>query len=107
MFMEDYDNNIGVPAIPLIFSGTPGNMTFNSDDDTDCAASGTFTEENGQNVFDVSMTFSGPRCPVSGTFTGLGLESSSDYFNFNLGAAGTYLYVMSSDSATVFEIAQP
>jgi hypothetical protein len=104
MFMEDYDNNSGVSIIPLIFSGTPGNMTFISNNVTDCAASGTFTEENGKNVFDVSMTFSGIRCPVSGAFTGVGFESSSDYFNFNLGAAGTYLYVVSSDSAAVFEI---
>jgi hypothetical protein len=104
MTMADYDN-VDVPYIQLTFSGTPGNMTFNSPSDSDCATSGTFTEENGQNVFDVSMTLSGVRCPISGTFTGLGFESNSDYFNLNLGAAGIYLYAVSSDSATVFEFA--
>jgi len=105
MTMEDYDNNTSF--IQLLFSGTPGNMTVGNAVANDCSTSGTFTQQNGQNVYDVSLTFSGVRCPVSGTLTGLGFESNSDYFNFNLGLPGTYLYVVSSDSAAVFEIAQP
>jgi hypothetical protein len=73
---------------------------------TTCTMSGTFTQEGGNvanmNVFDTSITF-GAGCPFS-NFTGIGLESKSDYFSQNGSAPGTYLYAASSSSAMVLEI---
>jgi hypothetical protein len=70
--------------------------------------SGTFNQEGGDlstlNVFDTSITFSGSGCPATGTLTGVGFESSSDYFSMNGKAQGTYFYAASSSSAAVFEI---
>jgi len=55
-------------------------------------------------VFDVSLTFTGATCPVTGTITGLGFESTGDYYNFtHFPPTGTFLYAMSADSANVFE----
>jgi len=70
-----------------------------------CNVSGTFNQETG-NVFDVSLTLSGDSCSVS-SITGLGFESSSDYLNVNGGAAGTYLYAVSSSSDLVLEVFKP
>jgi hypothetical protein len=86
-------------------------MAFSGSDGMSCDVSGTFDQEGGNlstlNVFDVTMTFSGT-CPDTGTgvVSSLGFESSSDYFDFNGGAPGTYLYSASSTSALVFEIFQ-
>jgi hypothetical protein len=94
--------------LQLTFSGTASSMTLSGADGFDtCTASGTLTEEGTNNVFAASITFSGTTCSVTGTVTGLGLESNSDYFSMNGRAAGTYLYVVSSDSATVIEIYPP
>lgn len=72
-------------------SGSDASMSFTGTGAA-CTVNGTFTQVSTRNVFDVSMNYSGASCPVTGTITGLGFESSSDYFNFNSGAAGTYLY---------------
>ena len=87
-------------------TGTGASMTITNTSASLCAPfNGTFTQEGSNNIFDVSITFtgSGIGCP-SGTVTGLGFESSSDYFNLNDGAAGTYLYGVSSGSAFVLEV---
>jgi hypothetical protein len=73
-------------------SGPNSSMSFTGTDGFNCTVSGTFTEQGTSNVFDVSMTDSGTGCPGSGTMTGIGFESDTDYFTFNGGAAGTYLY---------------
>ncbi len=97
----------------LTFSPTGNNasMSFNGADLDGCNVSGTFTQEGGNastlNIFDVSISYSGAGCPVSGTVTGLGFESNSDYFGVTGGAPGTYLYAVPSTSATVFEIFTP
>jgi hypothetical protein len=74
-----------------------------------CDINGTFNQEGGNaanlNVFDVSITF-GAGCPFSNV-TGLGFESSSDYFTMNGSASGTYLYAVPSGSASVLEIFKP
>jgi len=85
------------PSFPLVFtptsSGSNQSMSFVTSGTATCSVSGSFTQVGTANVFDVSMTFSGV-CPVSsGTqLSGLGFESSTDYFNDNAGQAGTYLY---------------
>jgi hypothetical protein len=92
-------------------AGNNASMSFNGSDVDGCNVSGTFNQEGGNastlNVFDVSMSFSGTGCPVTGTVTGLGFESNSDYFGVTGGAQGTYLYAVPSNSATVFEIFPP
>jgi hypothetical protein len=89
-------------------SGSNASMSFTGSNGISCDVSGTFTQEGGNvatlNVFDVSMTFSGTGCPTLTTtaITGLGLESSSDYLNFNSGSPGTYLYADMLDPAGPF-----
>jgi hypothetical protein len=68
-----------------------------------CTVSGTLTQEGSNNVFDSAIAFSGAGCPFP-DINGLALESNSDYFNVNGGAAGTYLYAISSTSAAVLEV---
>jgi len=83
-------------------------MSFTGVDVDACSVVGTFTQEGGNvsnlNVFDVSITYAGSICPATGTITGLGFESSSDYFGITGGATGTYFYAISSSGAAVFEI---
>jgi len=92
----------------LTFAPTGSNASMNfSGSNTLCDINGTFTQEGGNastlNVFDVSITYTtGIGCPVSGS--GIGFESSSDYFNINGGAQGTYLYAAPSNNAFVLEI---
>jgi len=88
----------------LTFSPTGKNASviFNGSDGQGCTLTGSFTEQGTSPVFDVLITYAG--CPVTGTVNGLGFESSSDYFNMNAGAADTYLYAVSSNGASVFEI---
>jgi hypothetical protein len=97
----------GQPVLlPLVFSQSGSNQsmsfTTNSNQSPNCSVNGTFTQAGTSNVFDVSMTFAGSGCALTGTFTGLGFESSSDYFSFNNGAAGTYLYADILDSSDTF-----
>jgi hypothetical protein len=107
---------IASEAVILNLTFTPGpsnsSMTFTGSNGFSCDVSGSFTQEVGGNVasvnvFDISMTFSGTGCPTPTTsaMTGLGFESSSDYFNFNPGGApGTYLYADMLDPAGPFAI---
>jgi hypothetical protein len=96
---------IGGQAVVLSLTFTPtgtGNdMSFTTANLAGCEANGTFTEQSASNVFDVSITFV-PTCPITGTFTGLGFESSSDYFGLNNGNADTYLYADILDSSNTF-----
>ncbi len=82
-------------------SGTGNDMTFASTNLAGCEANGAFTQQSTSNVFDVSITLM-PTCPITGTFTGLGFESSSDYFNLNNSAADTYLYANILNGANTF-----
>jgi hypothetical protein len=73
-------------------SGSAG-MTFTGTEvGTTCTVSGSFDQVATNNVFDVSIAFSGSGCPATGTVTGIGFESNTDYFDMNGSAAGTYLY---------------
>jgi hypothetical protein len=97
----------GQPVLlPLTFSQSGSNQsmsfTTNSNQSPNCSVNGTFTQAGTNNVFDVSMTFAGSDCALTGTFTGIGFESSTDYFNFNNGATGTYLYADILDSSDTF-----
>jgi hypothetical protein len=89
-------------------TGNGASMSFSGSSTDGCNISGTLSQEGGNlstlNVFDVSITYTGTNCPAAGTVTGLGFESSSDYFSVTGGVAGTYLYAASSTSASVFEI---
>jgi hypothetical protein len=88
--------------LTLAPTGTNSSMSFTGSNGISCDVSGTFTQEETLNVFDVSMTFSGTGCPTPTTsaITGLGFESSSDYFTF--GATGTCLYADMLDPAAPF-----
>ncbi|HTW58577.1 MAG TPA: hypothetical protein VMD99_10615 [Terriglobales bacterium] len=87
-------------------TGTGASMSFSGSDGVSCNASGTFTEESTDNVFDVSITLAGASCAVTGSLTGLGFESNTDYFNMNDNTAGTYLYadILNSSNTFVLEI---
>jgi hypothetical protein len=76
-------------------------MSFTTTNLAGCLANGTFTEVGTSNVFDVSLTLM-PTCPITGTFTGLGFESSTDYFGPNGGHPDTYLYMNILDSTNSF-----
>jgi hypothetical protein len=78
-------------------------MSFATTNLAGCEATGTFTEVGTSNVFDVSITLT-PTCPIIGTFTGIGFESSSDYFGLNSGGADTYLYADILDGTNTFVI---
>lgn len=104
----------GQPVVlPLIFtqSGANNSMAFttNAALSPDCSVNGAFTEVGTNNVFDVSITFTstgGAGCAMTGTFTGLGFESSSDYFDLNNKSAETYLYadILATTNTFVMEI---
>jgi hypothetical protein len=93
--------------LTLTPTGTNSSMSFTGSF-VSCDVTGTFTQEGGDvatlNVFDVQMTFSGTGCatPTTSTITGLGFESSSDYFTFNCSTSGTYLYADMLDPAGPF-----
>lgn len=86
------------------FGGTTTSMSITANNNTGCVGSGTFSRAGADNVFDVSITFSGTTCPPVG-IAGIGFESSVDYFGFsgNPQLTGTYLYAVASSSATVLE----
>ncbi len=96
-------------------SGTGNSMTFAGSGQivggSLCNISGTFNQQGttaaNLNVFDISITSSDAGCPIGGTATGIGFESSSDYFAMHGNAAGTYFYAALSNSASVFEIFKP
>jgi hypothetical protein len=87
-------------------AGSGDSMSFSGSDGNTCNVTGTFTQEGSNNVFDVSATFTGASCVITGTQTGLGFESSTDYFTMNGNAAGTYLYadLLATGSPVVLEI---
>lgn len=106
------DGMAGGPIFGLDFTATSGgssqSMSFTVSGNSTCSVAGTFTQVGTSNVFDVAITFSGA-CPFpTGTpLSGLGFESSTDYFNDNAGQPGTYLYadvLSSGNSAFVIEI---
>jgi len=101
-------------SVPLLFSlnftqsGSNDSMAFTTAvvNGRDCSVAGTFTEQGTSNVFDVSITFTGTQCGIgAGTLTGIGFESSSNYFNIAGAPAGTYLYadVLASSNTFVME----
>jgi len=95
----------GQPVLlPLTFTptGTDASMSFSSNVVGLCGAIGTFTQVNTANVFDVSITLSGTGCGITGTFTGIGFESSTDYFKDNGNNPDTYLYADILDSTNTF-----
>ncbi len=90
-------------------TGSGQSMSFTGSNTFGCDISGSFTQEATNNVFDVSMTITGTvDCPITGSMTGLGFESNSDYFDINEFQPGTYLYAdMLGSTPFVFEIYQP
>lgn len=113
---EGAPNGIGI-LDPFTFTptsaGTNSNMSFTTSLATspNCTVSGTFTQVTTANVFDVSITFAGTSCALTGTFTGLGFESSTDYFGFTTGtsATGPFLYadILASSNTFVMEFWVP
>ncbi len=89
-------------------SGSGASMSFTTgDENLNCQTTGTFTQVGTANVFDVSITFTSTGaggCAVTGTFKGIGFESSSDYFNLNPGQSDTYLYADILDASNTFVI---
>jgi len=90
-------------------TGSGQSMSVTGSNTFGCDVSGTFAQDGSNNVFDVSMTITGTvDCPITGSMTGLGFESNSDYFNINEWRPGTYLYAdMLGSTPFVFEIYQP
>ncbi len=108
----------GMPVLyPFTFTptavGTNSNMSFTTSLalSPTCTVSGTFTQVTTANVFDVSITFAGTTCALTGTFTGLGFESSTDYFGFTTTgtAVGPFLYadILASSNTFVMEFWVP
>jgi len=98
-------NNQAV-LLPVLFTSTGTGTSTNFSTvgvNPVCMVSGSFTQVGASNVFDVSMTFNGG-CAISGTFTGLGFEGSSDYFNVNGGNPDTYLYADILNGANTFVV---
>jgi hypothetical protein len=98
----------GCVQVQVVPSGTgnSADMTLSGTGGFNCNVSGTFTQEGSNaanlNVFDVSLTFTGTTCAVTGTIKGLRFESPSDYFNFTpYPPSGTFLYAISPNSADV------
>ena len=108
----DTSSPVGCPCVQVQVlpsgTGNSADMILSGTDGVNCNLSGTFTQEGSNaanlNVFDVSLTFTGTTCQVTGTITGLGFESPADYFNFvPFPPSGIFLYAMSGNSADVFE----
>jgi hypothetical protein len=96
-------------TLTLTFTpGTGASMSFSGTDTLSCTVSGTFTQVGTSNVFDVTYVYAGAAPCVAATSTGIGFESTTDYFDMNSGAAGTYLYadILSSSGPFVLEIFQ-
>jgi hypothetical protein len=107
---EINNQEILLPGLVFSASGSGDSMSFASSSNPACNVSGTFTQVDTANVFDVSITFTstgGIGCDLPGTFTGIGFESNSDYFGFNgNNPADTYLYadILASSNTFVMEI---
>ena len=94
--------------LDLTFSaaGSGASMSISGSDGNTCDVTGTFTQEGSNNVFDVSITFTGASCVITGTQTGLGFESTTDYFTMNGNAGVTYLYadLLANGNPVVLEL---
>jgi hypothetical protein len=102
VIQSDPDANIW--ELTFTPTGTGQSMTVSGTNIADtCTVTGTLTQEGSNNVFDSAIAFSGSGCPFP-SINGLALESNSDYFDVNGGAAGTYLYAISSTSPAVLEV---
>jgi hypothetical protein len=92
--------------LPLTFTpaGSNNSMTFTTNQvlSQNCSVTGTLTQLGTNNVFDVSITFAGTSCAITGTFSGIGFESGTDYFDINGGNQETYLYADILDSGNTF-----
>ena len=87
-------------------TGSGASMNFGGSNDQ-CDINGTITQEGSVaadlNVFDVSITYTQEAgCPESGS--GVGFESSVDYFHISEGQPGPYFYAVLSNGASVLEI---
>jgi hypothetical protein len=92
--------------LTFALTGTGQSMTLSgtsTNGEGTCTVSGTLTQEGSNNIFDSALAFSGSGCPFP-SINGLALESNSDYFDVTGGAAGTYLYAISSTSPAVLEV---
>ena len=107
------DGMAGGPYWQLAFTPTSGggsqSMSFTTSGLATCSVAGTFMQVGTSNIFDVSMTFTGvcQFAPTGTSLTGLGFESGMDYFSYNAGQAGTYLYaevLVPNGGAFVMEI---
>ena len=94
----------------LVIGGTSSAITYSGTDQASgCTVGGTFTEEGANNVYDVTFNIT-PTSTCSGTYTGVGFESSSDLLGvYTNPATGTYLYaiITSSSAPFVMEIYPP
>jgi hypothetical protein len=76
------------------------NGSFTGSDADGCTISGSLTEIQSTNIFQVSVNSVGAGC--AGQLSGLAFESSSDYNNLFGGAMGTYYYVGASNANSAF-----
>jgi hypothetical protein len=93
-------------ALTFAASGTGDGMSFTSGtSNPNCTTTGTFNQVGTANVFDVSITFTSNitnGCAMTGKFSGIGFESSSDYFGLNGNSTDTYLYADIQASTNTF-----
>jgi len=82
---------MGVANILQVSFASNGSIT--GTDGVGCTVTGNVTQDHTYNVFAVTLNSAGGVGCI-GNLTGIGLESSSDYFNFNGGAPDTYFYVV-------------
>ncbi len=82
---------MGLANILQVTFATDGSIT--GTDGVGCTVTGTVTQDHTYNVFAVTLNSTGGVGCI-GNLSGVGLESSSDYFNFNGGAPDTYFYVV-------------
>jgi len=82
---------MGLANILQVAFASNGSIT--GTDGVGCTVTGTVTQDHTYNVFAVTLNSTGGVGCI-GNLSGLGFESSSDYFNFNGGAPDTYFYVV-------------
>ncbi len=104
--IEGWTGTDNIWRLDLEPTGSGASMTIGGSNNQ-CDINGTFTQEgsvaSNLNVFDVSITYTQEAgCPKSGS--GVGFESSVDYFNVSEGQPGPYFYAVLSNGASVLEI---
>ena len=82
---------MGLANILQVAFAANGNIT--GSDGVGCTVTGTVTQDHTYNVFAVTLNSAGGTGCI-GNLSGIGFESSTDYFNFNGGAPDTYFYVV-------------